>query len=454
MTQSSSPPRAVSVPSGRLARFTRLGSMASGVAGSMALSGIRELSQGRRPAFRELLLTPGNVRRIADDLARMRGAAMKVGQLISMDTGEFLPPELSEVMARLRASADYMPPKQLRSVLDRNWGPGWLSRFKTFDVRPIAAASIGQVHRARTRDGRDMAIKVQYPGIVRSIDSDVSNVAALIKVSGLLPSGFELEPYLDEAREQLHSEADYQREGQCLAQFGQLLADHDDFVLPELHSDFTTDTVLAMSFVPSRPIEEADGLDQARRNRIAERLLDLSFCELFEFGQMQTDPNFANYRYEPDTDRIVLLDFGATRHLPPRMVDQYRRLFKAGIAMDNDALREVVLDIGFIGEDTLPRHQDAVIEMMVMVFAAVNAMPLFDFGDRTLSARMNDAGAALARDGFVPPPVPMDVLFLQRKFGGTFQLADRLGAKIPLRAMIEDWLGRPVVRADQPSDAA
>ena len=415
--------------------------MASGVAGNMALQGLRELAKGRRVGFQDLLLTPGNVRRITDDLARMRGAAMKLGQLISMDTGDILPPELSEIMARLRADADYMPPKQLKAVLNREWGQDWLRRFRTFETTPVAAASIGQVHRAHTRDGRDVAIKVQYPGVARSIDSDVANVGALIKVSGLVPDGFDLDPYLEEASRQLHLEADYEREGRCLVEFRTLLADAKGFVLPEFHEDLTTPQVLAMSFVPSRPIEEAADLDAAERNVIVERMLELLFRELFEFGVMQTDPNFANYRFEAETGRIVLLDFGATRTLSREICEQYRHLFQAGLAGDAAALRDVALEIGFIAPDTSARHSDAILGMMETVFSAVRAQPVFNFSDRTLTDRLNRAGAELARDNFVPPSVPMDVLFLQRKFGGMFLLADKLRAKVELRGLLERWVG-------------
>ncbi|MEM7212871.1 MAG: AarF/UbiB family protein [Pseudomonadota bacterium] len=162
----------------------------------MALSGLRQVARGQRPGFQDLLLTPGNIHRIANELARMRGAAMKIGQLLSMDTGDVLPAELAAIMARLRANADHMPPRQLKTVLTKAWGEGWLRKFESFDARPIAAASIGQVHRARTRDGRDMALKVQYPGVARSINSDVANVGALIKMTGLVPNGFDLAPIL------------------------------------------------------------------------------------------------------------------------------------------------------------------------------------------------------------------------------------------------------------------
>jgi predicted unusual protein kinase regulating ubiquinone biosynthesis (AarF/ABC1/UbiB family) len=410
--------------------------MATIVAGKMAATGLREAARGNRPSVKDLLLTPANIQRIADDLARMRGAAMKVGQLLSMDTGDVLPPELNQIMARLRADADYMPLKQLKAVLNKNWGNGWLHKFERFDVRPLAAASIGQVHRAKTRDGRDMAIKVQYPGVAHSIDSDVANVAALIKLSGLLPRGFELTPYMEEARRQLQEEADYEREGQCLHDFRQLLQDDDAFVVPEFYEDFTTEHVLAMSYVGSQPIEYAVKLDQARRNRIAESLVTLVLRELCDFRFMQTDPNFANYRFDPQADRLVLLDFGATRRFQNKIVDQYCRLFQVGLAGDHDELKSLAHEIGIITLETAPHHQQAVLEMIETVFAAFRTHAAFDFGDTVLMQKMNAAGSALVADGFVPPPVPMDVLFLQRKLGGTFLIANRLKAQLPIREVV------------------
>ena len=444
------PPRAFKVPSGRLSRLARLGAMTTGVAGNMAMSGLRDIARGNRPDIRDLFLDPRNIRRVTDDLARMRGAAMKIGQLLSMDTGDILPPELSQIMARLRAEADFMPPKQLKTVLTKAWGKGWLTQFERIDVRPVAAASIGQVHRAKTRDGRDMAIKVQYPGVARSIDSDVANVAALIKLSGLIPKGFDLTPYLEEARRQLHEEADYEREGHSLRTFCQLLQEDESFVLPELHEDFTTSDVLAMSFVPAAPIEQAVDLDQDRRNLLTQNLITLVLRELFEFGVMQTDPNFANYRFDPATDRLVLLDFGATRTIAPKTADQYRRLFRAGLAGDTTALRAVAQDIGFITPDTAPHHQRALLGIMETACAAFQGQADFDFGDTSFVRDMNDAGAALAADGFVPSQVPMDVLYVQRKLGGTFLLAHRLKAKLPLRDMVYPFLATQAIGGTTP----
>nr|MBP6490708.1 AarF/ABC1/UbiB kinase family protein [Thauera sp.] len=206
--------RSAAVPGGRLSRLARLGSLATGVAGGMLAEGARQLAAGKRPKVSELVLTPANARRVADQLAQLRGAAMKVGQLMSMDAGSLLPPELADILARLREDARTMPMSQVVEVLETHWGKGWEQGFERFSFTPCAAASIGQVHRARTRDGQELAIKLQYPGVRRSIDSDVDNVATLLRVCGLLPKALDLAPLLAEAKRQLHEEADYRREAE------------------------------------------------------------------------------------------------------------------------------------------------------------------------------------------------------------------------------------------------
>lgn len=437
MNELTSKARAVPVPASRTRRLTGLGAMASGIAGNMAAEGIRQLASGQRPELRDLLLTPHNATRIADQLARMRGAAMKVGQLISMDAGEMLPPELAQILSRLRADADYMPPKQLKQVLTANWGDGWLKRFAKFDVRPIAAASIGQVHRAETRDGRDLAIKVQYPGVARSIDSDVQNVARLIKMSGLLPKALDIDPLLEEAKAQLHDEANYLRERDQIERFQALLDNSAGFVLPTPHDDLTTSNILAMTYLPGSPIETLEAASQELRDSVVGRLMDLMFREIFEFGAIQSDPNFANYRYNAEADQIVLLDFGAARPVPTSIAHSYGALFRGALA--GEPLRESALALGFFAEDTEARHQKMVLEMLDIVFSPLRANGVFDFGDRSLAQQMTAAGMAMAEDrSFVHVP-PIETLFLQRKFGGLYLLASRLKARVNVGALIDRY---------------
>jgi predicted unusual protein kinase regulating ubiquinone biosynthesis (AarF/ABC1/UbiB family) len=218
--------------------------MATGIAGGMLAEGARQLAKGNRPKVNDLLLTPANARRVADQLVKLRGAAMKVGQLLSMESGDLLPPALSEILARLRSDARAMPKAQVIGMLEANWGKGWEKQFKHFSFTPLAAASIGQVHRAQTLDGRDMAIKIQYPGVRESINSDVDNVAGLLRMSALLPKEMDIKTLLRDAKRQLHEEADYVREGNYLHRYGELLAGSPQYLLPNMHAAVTPDSVL------------------------------------------------------------------------------------------------------------------------------------------------------------------------------------------------------------------
>ena len=145
--------RGRAVPTGRLSRLGTFGRLAGGVAGGMLAEGARRLASGERPKLEDLILTPANATRVADRLSHLRGAAMKLGQMISMDAGDLLPPELTAILARLRNQAYRMPPPQLDALLKTEWGADWRRRFTHFEATPIAAASIGQVHRATLPDG-------------------------------------------------------------------------------------------------------------------------------------------------------------------------------------------------------------------------------------------------------------------------------------------------------------
>lgn len=420
-------PRAV--PSGRLSRLARLGRLASGVAGGMLAEGARQLAQGRRPQLNQLLLTPANARRVADQLAQLRGAAMKVGQLLSMDAGELLPPELSEILARLRADAQPMPMSQLVQVLEGHWGVGWETHFERFSFTPMAAASIGQVHAAQTRDGRRLAIKVQYPGVRTSIASDVDNVATLLRISGLLPATLDLAPLLDEAKRQLHDEADYRKEGEHLQAYRALLAGHEAFRVPKVHRTLSGEAVLAMSHLEGRPVERCTDLPQAERDRIATLLFSLLFREIFEFGRVQTDPNFANYLYDPASGTLGLLDFGATRAYPAERAAAYRQLLIAGRRGDRSALAEAAVEVGYFQQQIRDDHREQVLDIFMTATEPLRHVGPYDFGRSTLAQRMRDKGLALGRDREFWHTPPVDALFLHRKIGGLYLLAARLGAR-------------------------
>lgn len=414
--------------------------MASSVAGGMLAEGARHLAKGQVPTVSGMLLTRSNVQRVTNELAKLRGAAMKVGQLMSMDAGDLIPPVLSDMMSRLRSEADSMPMSQLVTVLDKAWGKDWNHRFERFNFTPSAAASIGQVHHAITRQGQALAIKVQYPGVRESIDSDVDNVAALLRLTGLLPSTIEINSILDEAKKQLHAEADYQLEQDWMRRYAERLGATSAFLLPEPHTELTTPQVLAMTWVEGSPIESLASAPQALRDHVATLLFDLALREIFEFRVLQSDPNFANYRFNQDEQKIVLLDFGATRVLPETVVEGYRLLMLQGMAKNRTKMQEAATQIGYFSREMTAQQIAAVMDLFEMACEPLCHQGPYDFATSNLPRRMHDIGMTLAMDRDYWHTPPIDVLFLHRKLVGTYLLAARLQAQVDIGAMAKHYL--------------
>jgi predicted unusual protein kinase regulating ubiquinone biosynthesis (AarF/ABC1/UbiB family) len=185
---------------------------------------------------------------------------------------------------------------------------------------------------------------------------------------------------------------------------------------------------------------------QATRNRIMTLMIALTLRELFEFGLMQTDPNFANYRYDRASDRLILLDFGATRAFSAALVDGYRRLLAAGMAGDAAMARDAMLAIGLFDSTAPLRHQQTIGRMFETAFAPLRHGGRFDFADNAIAASVRDEGLAMARDRDFWHIPPIDVLFLQRKFGGLFLLGSRLRAEVDLPALLRPYLGGTAFR--------
>ncbi|MCB1772429.1 MAG: AarF/ABC1/UbiB kinase family protein [Gammaproteobacteria bacterium] len=426
------------VTTSRLGRLGQLGRLAGGIAGGMLAEGARQVVQGKRPSTGSLLLTPGNANRLAGRLSEMRGAAMKVGQLLSMDSGEVLPRELTDVLARLREDAHAMPLGQVNEVLKQAWGTDWQQHFAHFSFTPLAAASIGQVHDARLKDGSRVAVKLQYPGIRQSIDSDVDNVASLLRLSRLVPDELDVDPLLDEAKRQLHAEADYAEEAHALQRFRDRLTGNRRFVVPDVITSLSNRDVLTMSFLVGRPIETAVELPRELRNRIARDLTMLAFDEVFEWGLVQTDPNFANYLYDGNSDRIGLLDFGATREYPRQTVDALRALLGSCINGSDDDIAAAAVDVGYLAPADGDWYRATVVDLLRTATEPARVGGDYRFGSTELVQRMGDILVSLRLRGEVagrlPPP---GILFLHRKLSGLYLLLSRLQAVLPVRQMAD-----------------
>jgi predicted unusual protein kinase regulating ubiquinone biosynthesis (AarF/ABC1/UbiB family) len=415
------------------------------MAGEVAIGGMlgsaRALAAGKRPSAAGLLFSQRNAETLARRLSSLRGAAMKLGQMLSVQGDELLPPEFRQALAILRSQAYAMPTTQLRRVLGREYGAGWQDRFERFDEEPLAAASIGQVHRVLTRDGRDLALKIQYPGVARSIDSDVDNMAMLLRWLDFLPVELDIAGLSAEAKRQLKVEADYLQEADHTERFGHLLGDTPGIVMPRVHRDLTTQRILALDYIESEPIDSVASLEvsQHTRDGLARRIEGLMFRELFEFRLMQTDPNPANYRYQPDTGRLVLLDFGSTIELDAARVDGYREICRAVIADDLELIHGAALRLGYLAPDTPARSAAGVVEIIRLVCQPIRHRGAYDFAASQLPLRARDLGLEVAfRQGLpTPPPATM---FLHRKLVGTFMLCAMLHAHIDVRRLVEPYL--------------
>jgi predicted unusual protein kinase regulating ubiquinone biosynthesis (AarF/ABC1/UbiB family) len=419
-----------------------MASMALAV-GDLALSGaaagMRRLATGGNAADgAAALLATGTARRLAQRLARLRGGAMKLGQLMSLQGAHFLPPEFAQALEILRAQAAPMPVSQLRRVLGREYGKGWEQRFAGFDFEPIAAASIGQVHRVRAADGRELALKVQYPGVARSIRSDVDNLAVALQVLKLLPHEVDIAAIADEAARELGQEADYLAEAESLGHFASLVADEPQLLVPSAHRDLTTPRILAMDFMDGKPLEALadDEVPQATRDAVGTLLQRLMFRELFEFGAMQTDPNFANYLWQPDTGKVVLLDFGAAMRFAPEFVRNYTRITRAVIDGDRETVARLAVAIGYAAETDSRALVEATTDVILLVCEPLRHAGPYDFAASDLPARVAALGIDLGlRQGLLRAPPP-ETIFLHRKLVGSFLTLAHIKARVDSRAQV------------------
>ena len=435
------------VPEGRTRRFLHMGMAVGEMAFGAAGEGLSRAARGEALDLQSLLLAPANARRLAERLSTLRGAVMKLGQLLSMEGQGVLPPAFAELLAGLRERAHIMPATQLSDVLEREYGADWHRRFRRFSFEPIAAASIGQVHRAETLDGQLLAVKIQYPGVRASIGSDLANLGWLARLPGLAPAGAtrDLAPLLAQVRDQLLHETDYTAEAVLASDYRARLGEDPMLHVPAVHAEHSTATILAMDFAAGEPIDRlaAGSASQALRDQVATALCRLAVREVFEMGLVQTDPNFGNYLFDATSGRIVLLDFGATQQVTPERVEQLRALGQAMRLQDPARTLDAARALGLIDEPAGvapgPESQ-AVLAMIGALGEPLRHVGRYDFGRSDLIRRVFGLGQAQWQaEGFGSPPPP-DLLWLQRKFAGTFLLCARLRARVDVEAVFAGYL--------------
>jgi aarF domain-containing kinase len=358
-----------SSPFSRVAGFGQLGlGMAAGAVGEFfkrsteAASGS---SSAAAPSALDpsLFLTQENGERLAASLSKMRGAALKLGQMLSMQDEGIVPAQWTAILDRVRQGADPMPQKQLLSTLHSELGASWQQQLSHFKPDPIASASIGQVHAARMLDGRVVAMKVQYPGVARSIDSDLDNLLRVSRFTNILPPGLYAEHGVAEMRKELRAECDYLREANCQRVFKQTVGNDPFFYVPDVIGELSSKHVLTTEFVRGVSLERAVDLPQDTRDMLAREILRLCLQELFVWRLMQTDPNWSNFLYDHDAGRLNLIDFGALREYADEFVSSYQRLVVAASNGDRATLTEESVRLGFLtgkeSKSMLDAHCDA-----------------------------------------------------------------------------------------------
>lgn len=381
---------------------------------------------------------------LADNLSQLKGAAMKAGQLLSIDSSDILPPEAIEILSKLQSSAEPVPFESLRDVLEADLAPQALAELKGIEQQAAASASIGQVHRAKFR-GRDVAVKIQYQGIADSIDSDI---AVLRKVAStwltVSRSKVELDEVFEEFRQILHLEADYEAELANLAFFYDALAGDPRFVVPRPFAAVSGKRVLTMSWEEGIPLQQWIASEPSRemRERFAKDVLDLYCKEFFEWGVVQTDPNYGNFLVRPQGQQmqLVLLDFGATLRYEASFVQQYQAILRTVEKGSDAQILDAAIAFDLLDKRESEEAKQAFIDMMRNALEPFDAdRQPFTFRDVDYDRRAREVGRRFVRHIKYSPP-PRRLVFLHRKLGGIFQLLRRLDLTYNLRPFWEQMI--------------
>jgi predicted unusual protein kinase regulating ubiquinone biosynthesis (AarF/ABC1/UbiB family) len=370
-------------------------------------------------------------------LGELKGTAMKVGQTLSMYGEHLLPKEVNEILKSLQQNSPPLAWSAVEPVLRQELS----TRFGELEIEhtPVAAASIGQVHRARRRsDGTVLALKVQYPGVDQAVDTDIKLIKFILSISDLVPRGPRFDQVFAEIREMFLQEVDYTQELKATEAFYQRLTSDPLYHVPRPYPEYSTRRVLATEFIEGQRADspEVQALSQERRNQIGEAFFKLYLRELLEFQDMQTDPHLGNYMIQTDPDRLILLDFGAVRTVPPDFLNSYIELMQGGLNNDARQMERGGRLLGLLtAEDSLELVDDYV-KLCRLLMEPFN-QGVYDWGASDLPKRVAAQVSRIAYAYKLRAP-PRELVFLDRKLGGVFIFLSVLKCKFD---------GRPILTA-------
>ena len=396
-----------------------------------------DLFSVKRPDLKSALISKKNVTATVDTLKNLRGAAMKFGQLLSLDETVILSPDLAAIFAQLQSSGYSMTPSQLKKVLNHNWGDDWLKHFKYFDVRPFAAASIGQVHKATLKSDEVVAIKVQFPGVKQSIDSDLATLKFIMKTSGMLPENFPLEHYLSQCGDLLKRETNYELEAENINLFSGFLNGSKVIHVPKVYNKLSTDQTLTMSFLEGRELSNIMEFDQSARDEISLNLIELLFNEIFNFKMVQTDPNLANFLLTRGGKSICILDFGACCRVSEDTHRLYKELLSVALSLDLNCIKSFLQEKNFIPQETSMAGTKFLENIISVTINELSKDETFDFQKSKVFQLIVQENLNLYFDLIPSSVLGSDFIFIQRKIFGLILFFRSIGTKLPLLKILK-----------------
>lgn len=342
--------RATFTKSGRLGRMMRIGSLAASVAGSAVarrMGASLKSDEAKRDALRDSLV--GNAEKVVRTMGEMKGAAMKLGQMLSA-APEALPREFMEQIKSLQHDSPSMDFEMVSQQIERSLGRPLVDVFRYFDPEPVGAASIGQVHEAKLFDGRRVAVKVQYPGIADTLDSDLKNIGSVLSMGRVIADKAVLDAFLQELRVGIIDEANYELEADNLRKYGAILEKHPRVVAPKVIDDLSSEHVLTMEFLEGKKLDVAIDAMTTREERDE---IGFAFSEIFvwmfhEQFVLHADPHPGNFLLMPD-GKIGFLDFGCMREYDAQFCDGWLDILIAKWTHDREGLPAIFERLGYRG---------------------------------------------------------------------------------------------------------
>ena len=339
------------IPTSRARRTAKIGGLAAGQA--LRQAGTRAANVARSPEGREAALERRHVEaaeQIVAALGTMKGAAMKVGQVLSFMDAGLVPPdhreEFQRKLAELRDAAPAVTFAQMRKVIESELGERLGDVFEEFEDEPIAAASIGQVYRARLTGGRQVAVKVQYPGVAAAVRADLQNMGMILRLAKRIAPGIDPKAVGDEIRNRIEEELDYELEAQNQRTLARIFAGHPFIVVPGVVTSLSRRRVMVSEYVEGTGFEEIKGFPQAERDRIGEIIFRFYFGCMYRFGEFSGDPHPGNSLLLGD-GRMAFVDFGLFKRMPPGAVQLEKEVIRAVIEGDKETIMTRGTEVGF-----------------------------------------------------------------------------------------------------------